>query len=82
MASFDKGKYILGTNACDVSTGESRIMCHMPVGCYCITDKELLAVRYFVEYFCQYLLGRKVQTDHPAIKWIFSLKEPKSRILK
>jgi hypothetical protein len=27
---------------------------------YCITDKELLAVRYFIEYYRQYLLGRNM----------------------
>lgn len=26
---------------------------------YCITEKELLAVVYFVQYFRQYLLGRR-----------------------
>jgi hypothetical protein len=38
---------------------------------YCITDKELLAVRYFIEYYRQYLLGRKfcVRTDHQALTW-------------
>ena len=25
---------------------------------YCITEKELLAIRYFIEYYRQYLLGR------------------------
>ena len=37
-----------------------------------------------MEYFRQYLLGRKfkVCTDHQAIRWIFSLKEPKSRIAR
>ena len=51
---------------------------------YCITDKELLAIRYFVEYFRQYLLGRHflVRTDHQALVWLFSLKEPKSRIAR
>ena len=49
---------------------------------YCVTDRELLAVRYFVEYFRQYLLGRQftVKTDHQALVWLFSLKEPKQRI--
>lgn len=48
---------------------------------YCITDKELLAVRHFVEYYKQYLLGRKflVRTDHQALVWLFKLKEPKDR---
>ena len=46
---------------------------------YCVTDHELLAVRYFMEYYKQYLLGRKflVRTDHQALKWLFSLKEPR-----
>lgn len=26
---------------------------------YCITDKELLAIGHFTEYYRQYLLGRK-----------------------
>jgi len=49
---------------------------------YCTTDKELLAVRYFIEYYRQYLLGRKlcVRTDHQALIWLFSLKEPKGII--
>ena len=51
---------------------------------YCITQKELLAVRFFVEYFRQYLLGRKfkVRTDHQALVWLFRLKEPRGRIAR
>ena len=51
---------------------------------YCVTDRELLAVRFFMEYYRQYLLGRKfiVRTDHQALKWLFSLKEPKDRIAR
>lgn len=51
---------------------------------YCITDKELLAVKYFVEYYRQYLLGRKflIRTDHQALIWQCSLKEPKGRIAR
>ena len=51
---------------------------------YCVTDKELLAVRYFIEYFRQYLLGVefKIRTDHQALVWLFSLKEPKERIAR
>ena len=26
---------------------------------YCVLDKELLALRYFIEYFGQYVLGRR-----------------------
>ena len=51
---------------------------------YCVTDRELLAVKYFVSYYRQYLLGRKfvVRTDHQALKWLFSLKEPKNRVAR
>ena len=51
---------------------------------YCITEKELLAVRFFIEYFRQYLLGRKfrVRTDHQALIWLFKLKEPRGKIAR
>jgi hypothetical protein len=51
---------------------------------YCVPDRELLAVRYFVEYYRSYLLGRKflVRTDHQAIKWLCNLKQPRSRIAR
>ena len=51
---------------------------------YCVTDRELLAVKYFVDYYKQYLEGRQfiVRTDHQAIKWLFSLKDPKDRIAR
>ena len=51
---------------------------------YCVTDRELLAVRYFVEYFRHYLIGKsfKLRTDHQALKWLFNLKEPKGRIAR
>ena len=51
---------------------------------YCITEKELLAVRYFIEYFRQYLLGRRfrVRSDHQALVWLFRLKEPRGKIAR
>ena len=49
---------------------------------YCITDKELLAIRHFTEYYRQYLLGRTflVRSDHQSLTFLFRLKEPKARI--
>ena len=46
---------------------------------YCATDRELLAVKYCMEYYKHYLLGRhfRVCSDHEALKWLCSLKEPK-----
>ena len=51
---------------------------------YCITEKELLAVVFFVQYYRQYLLGRRftVRTDHQALVWLFSLKEPNGKIAR
>jgi transposase InsO family protein/DNA-binding MarR family transcriptional regulator len=51
---------------------------------YCITEKELLAVVFFIQYFRQYLLGRRflVRSDHQALVWLFSLKEPNGKIAR
>lgn len=51
---------------------------------YCITEKELLAVRFFIEYFRQYLLGRRfvVRTNHQSLIWLFRLREPKGKIAR
>ena len=51
---------------------------------YCITEKELLAARYFIEYFRQYLLGRRfiVRSDHQSLVWLFKLKEPRGKIAR
>ncbi|XP_071144097.1 uncharacterized protein [Mytilus edulis] len=95
----DEGEYYLDTDACDTAIGAvlsqiqdgtlkviaygSRTL-NKAERNYCITDKELLAVRYFIEYYRQYLLGRKfcVRTDHQALIWLFSMKEPKGRIAR
>ena len=93
------GEFILDTDACDtaigavlcqVQDGKEKVIAYGSRSMnraernYCITDKELLAVRHFVEYFRQYLLGRKfrVRSDHRALVWLFSLREPKSRIAR
>ena len=51
---------------------------------YCITEKELLAARYFIEYFRQYLLGRRflVRSDHQSLVCLFQLKEPRGKIAR
>ena len=49
---------------------------------YCVTDKKVLAIRYFLEYFRHYLLGRNfvVRYDHEALKFLCSLKCFKGRV--
>ena len=95
----DCGDYILDTDACDVSIGavlsqvqggRERVIAYgsrtlnKAERNYCVTDRELLAVKHFIEYYKHYLLGRRfiVRSDHQALKWLFSLKEPKSRIAR
>ena len=69
----DSGLYILDTDASDtqisgvlsqVQDGIERVISYgsrtlnKAERNYCITDKELLGVRHFTEYYRQYLLGR------------------------
>ena len=51
---------------------------------YCVTHKELLAIRYFVEYYRQYLLGRRfrVRSDHQALVFLFKIPEPCGRVAR
>ena len=51
---------------------------------YSTLEKELLAIVWSVKYFRPYLYGRKflIQTDHQPLKWLHSLKEPNSRIIR
>nr|GEX72321.1 hypothetical protein [Tanacetum cinerariifolium] len=51
---------------------------------YTTTEKEMLAVVYAFEKFCSYLIMNKriVYTDHSALKYLFSKKDAKSRLLR
>ena len=35
-----------------------------------------------MEYFRQYLLGRRLRTDHQSLVWLFRLKEPRGKIAR
>ncbi|XP_064620321.1 uncharacterized protein LOC135483366 [Lineus longissimus] len=91
--------FILDTDACDVGIGavlsqvqdgRERVIAYASATLnkaqryYCVTDRELLAVKHFIEYFCQYLLGKPFicRVDHMALKWLFSLKDPKGRVAR
>ena len=95
----DNGLYYLDTDASDMGIGAvlsqeqdgiERVIAYASQSMnraernYCVTDKEPLAVRYFIEYFRQYLLGCHfcVRSDHQALRWLFQLKEPKGRIAR
>ena len=50
---------------------------------YTMTEKELLAMVYALEKFRPYILGSKIviYTDHASLKYLFSKKEAKPRLI-
>lgn len=51
---------------------------------YSTIEKELLAIVWAVKHFRPYLFGRhfKIYTDHRPLVWLFSLKEPNSKLVR
>lgn len=51
---------------------------------YSTIEKELLAIIWAVKYFRPYLFGRKfkIVTDHKPLQWLFSSKEPSSKMVR
>src|SRR5699024_8084703 len=51
---------------------------------YSTIEKELLAIVWACKYFRPYLFGRKfkIYTDHRPLVWLFSLKEPNSKLVR
>lgn len=51
---------------------------------YSTIEKELLAIIWAVKYFRPYLYGNKftIYTDHRPLAWLYSLKEPNSKLIR
>ena len=86
----DASEYGIGTVLSQIQDGKERVIAYASRSLnkaernYCVTDRELLAVRYFTDYFRHYLLGRHflVRSDHQALRWLFTLKNPKDRVAR
>lgn len=80
----------IGSVLSQMQEGRERVIAYASRACskaernYCITEQELLALVYFIQYFRQYLLGRRftVRTDHQALVWLFKLREPSGKVAR
>ena len=51
---------------------------------YCVTRRKLLAVVKSLDHFHSYLYGAqfKIRTDHAALRWLKSLKNPEGQLAR
>ena len=51
---------------------------------YCATRKEMLALVWASHHLQPYLYGRKfvLRTDHSALQWLHSFKEPEDQVAR
>ena len=54
----------------------------IPESNYTTAEQELLSVDFGIQHFKVYLTGKEFElcTDHSALKWVLSFKEPKGRL--
>ena len=90
-----EGAFVLDTNASNtgigavlsLTKGGEKVMAYFSHSLtqaehlYCVTRKELLALVTAVSHFHHYMYGRhfKVHTDHEALKWLMSSKNPEGQ---
>lgn len=90
ILATDASKSALGAVLSQIRDGEERPICYAsrqlraPEQNYSTTERELLAVIWATKQFRCYLLGRKFKlvTDHAALRWMLSLRDPSSRLTR
>ena len=52
--------------------------------CFCVTQRELLAVVHFIKLYRHYLFGKRflIRTDHSALKYLFNFKDPQGQMAR
>jgi len=80
--------FILTTDASGFAIGailsQGKIGQNKPEQNYYTIEKELFAIVWACMHFRPYLLGRNftIVTDHKPLTWMFSVKDPSSRLLR
>ena len=90
LLDTDASNYAIGAVLSQIQDGEERVIAYYsqtlsrPQRQYCVTRKELLAVVKAVQHFHPYLYGQHftVRTDHAALKWLLSFKNPEGQVAR
>lgn len=83
----DASAFGIGAVLSQVQGGEERVIAYFSRQLsrqerqYCATRRELLAIVQATKHFHHYLYGREitVRTDHAALKWLLSFKNPEGQ---
>ena len=86
----DASDFGIGAVLSQVQEGQERVIAYAsraltkPERRYSVTRREMLALVYFVKHFRHFLYGRQfiARTDHSALKWLQSFKEPEGQIAR
>ena len=86
----DASDYGIGGVLSQVEGNEERVIGYAsrsltkPERRYSTTRKELLAIFAFIQHFRHYLYGKSfiIRTDHNALKWLKSFKEPQGQVAR
>ena len=83
----DASAFGVGAVLSQVQSGEEKVIAYFSRQLsrqerqYCATRRELLAIIQATKHFHHYLYGREftVRTDHAALKWLLSFKNPEGQ---